>query len=45
MGYSNYKKIRTVVKKFKLDVSVVNLFPEVQVVEPSSWLIETLKIV
>lgn len=43
MGYSNYKKIRTVVKKFKLDVSVINLFPEVQTVEPSSWLIETLK--
>ncbi len=43
MGYSNYKKIKTVVKKFKLDVQIANLFPEVKRVEPSDWLIETLR--
>ena len=43
MGYSNFKKIRTVVKKFNLDVQVVNLFPKVDKVEPSAWLIETLR--
>lgn len=43
MGYSNYKKIKTVVKKFHLDVRVVSLFPEITKVEPSDWLKETLK--
>ena len=43
MGYSNYKKIKTVVKKFNLDVRVVSLFSEIEKVEPSSWLVETLK--
>ena len=43
MGYSNFKKIKTVVKKFNLDVQIVNLFPEVEKVEPSAWLVETLR--
>jgi hypothetical protein len=43
MGYSNFKKIKTVSKKFNLDVVMTRLFNDLQVVEPSSWLIETLE--
>jgi hypothetical protein len=43
MGYSNFKKIKTVVKKFKLDMQLVDLFASVALVEPSAWLIETLE--
>jgi hypothetical protein len=43
MGYSNYKKIKTVVKKFNLSTKWVSLFDSVETVEPSAWLIETLK--
>jgi hypothetical protein len=43
MGYSNYKKIKTVVKKFNLSTKWVSLFDTVQTVEPSPWLTETLK--
>ncbi len=43
MGYSNYKKIKTVVKKFQLDMQSVILFGEIQPVEPSAWLQETLR--
>lgn len=42
MGYSNFKKIKTVSKKFNLDVKMLRLFENVQIVEPSSWLAETL---
>ncbi len=28
MGYSNYKKIKSVVKKFNLDMRTVNLFSD-----------------
>ena len=44
MGYSNFRKIRTVVKKFNLDVSQVNLFDKIQPILPSEWLAETLEI-
>lgn len=44
MGYSNYRKIRTLVKKFNLEVSWVSLFDDVKPVEPSAWLAETLQI-
>jgi hypothetical protein len=44
MGYSNFKKIKTVVKKFNLDSSFVQLFQAVELVEPSQWLKETLAI-
>jgi hypothetical protein len=44
MGYSNYKKIKTVVKKFGLDMQLVNLFEKVEPVQPSAWLLETLEI-
>jgi hypothetical protein len=43
MGYSNYKKIKTVVKKFNLSTKWVSLFDSVQTVEPSPWLLETLE--
>jgi hypothetical protein len=42
MGYSNFKKIKTVVKKFNLDSRFVELFSSIQPVEPSAWLKETL---
>lgn len=44
MGYSNFKKIKTVVKKFKLDMQLVDLFTSVTPVQPSAWLIESLEI-
>jgi hypothetical protein len=43
MGYSNFKKIKTVVKKFKLDMRLVKLFERIEPVQPSAWLIETLE--
>ncbi|MEY4937458.1 MAG: hypothetical protein RIS64_3817 [Bacteroidota bacterium] len=43
MGYSNYKKIKTVSKKFKVDVVLERLFENVKRVEPSSWLKESLE--
>jgi hypothetical protein len=42
MGYSNFKKIKTVSKKFNLDVKMSRFFDNVQIVEPSSWLKESL---
>ncbi len=44
MGYSNYKKIKNVVKKFNLDMQLVRLFEQVQPVQPSAWLVESLEI-
>ena len=43
MGYSNYKKIKTVSKKFKIDVRMERLFENIKRVEPSSWLKESLQ--
>ena len=43
MGYSNYRQIKNVVKKFNLDMRLMRLFAEdLEKVEPSSWLLETL---
>ena len=43
MGYSNYKQIKSVIKRFNLDMRLLNLFDdEIENVEPSSWLMETL---
>jgi hypothetical protein len=42
MGYSNFKKIRTVIKKFSLDLEMVQLFDTIQPVAPSAWLEESL---
>ncbi len=43
MGYSNFRKIKTVTQKFGLDAQNVTLFPEIILCEPSSWLLDTLK--
>jgi hypothetical protein len=43
MGYSNYKKIEQVTKKFGLDAQMRPIFHNILPVEPSDWLLETLK--
>jgi hypothetical protein len=43
MGYSKYKKLKVVVKKFNLDAQSTTLFEKVTPYEPSSWLLDTLK--
>ncbi|MEM9887381.1 MAG: hypothetical protein AAF849_15915 [Bacteroidota bacterium] len=43
MGYSNFKKIRTVIKRFDLDMQLVDLFDAPTPVEPSAWLKETIR--
>ncbi len=45
MGYSNFKRLKTVTKKFGLDARLISIFPpEIEKVNPSSWLQETLEI-
>ena len=44
MGYSRYKKIKEVVKKFNLDMRLQRLLPLVEPVAPSAWLEQTLAI-
>ena len=44
MGYSKFKKIRNVVKKFNLELQSVQLFSNIGLIEPSSWLKETLSL-
>ena len=44
MGYSKFKKIRNVVKKFNLELQSVQLFSNIAPIEPSSWLKETLSL-
>jgi hypothetical protein len=44
MGYSNFKKLKTVVKKFNLATKLESIFDDsIPPVEPSIWLVETLK--
>ena len=43
MEYSNFMTIKTVSKKFNLDVTMSRLFDNVQIVEPSNWLLESLE--
>ena len=43
MGYSNFRKIKTVSKKFNIDVAMARLFENVPPVEPCAWLVETLQ--
>jgi hypothetical protein len=45
MGYSTYRRLKTVTKKFGLSATQEALFENVtiQVIEPSSWLKETLQ--
>ena len=42
MSYSTFKKIKTVVKRFNLDSSFIELFDNVTPILPSAWLVETL---
>jgi hypothetical protein len=42
MGYSNFKKMRSVVKKFQLDSRFTPLFQNITPIEPSQWLQDTL---
>ncbi len=43
MGYSNFKKLEVVTKKFGLDAKSIELFATILPIEPSSWLVDTLK--
>ena len=45
MGYSTYRRLKTVTKKFGLSATQEALFENVtiQAIEPSSWLKETLQ--
>ncbi len=43
MGYSNFKKIEQVAKKFTLSARMSGLFDKVVLKEPSDWLLETLE--
>jgi hypothetical protein len=43
MGYSNYKKIRQVTKKFGLDARLITIFPAIAKVQPSDWLSMSLE--
>jgi hypothetical protein len=43
MGYSNFKKIKTVIKKFGLNLEMADLFNSLELVEPSIWLKESLR--
>ena len=45
MGYSNFKKLKTVTKKFGLDAWLISIFPQdIESINPSEWLQETLEI-
>lgn len=44
MGYSNFKKLEQVTRKFGLKSYSQKLFGEISKVEPSNWLLETLEI-
>ncbi len=43
MGYDKFEHIKTVSKKFNIDVAMARLFENVPNVEPSPWLVETLQ--
>jgi hypothetical protein len=43
MGYSNFKKIEQVTKKFNLSAKRQNLFNNITGIEASRWLLETLE--
>ncbi len=44
MGYSSFKKLEQVTKKFGLSAKRQKLFGQVEFLEPSSWLVQTLEI-
>jgi hypothetical protein len=43
MGYSNYKKLKQVTKKFGLDARFTNIFPAIEPQPIGSWLAESLE--
>jgi hypothetical protein len=43
MGYSNYKNIKTVSKRFNIEVRLINLFTTYNLVAPSEWLAKSLE--
>lgn len=44
MGYSNFKKIRQVTKKFGLKAQLSPLFSDITLHQPSDWLVKSLEI-
>ena len=44
MGYSNYKKIKTVIKKFGLDAKLEGIFPPIEPHPISGWLATSLEL-
>ena len=42
MGYDAYRSIKTVIKKFNLELEMRRLFDEITPVSPSDWLLESL---
>ena len=42
MGYSNYKNFKQTLKKFNLEETDLNMFPEVKPVQPSEWLVQSI---
>ena len=44
MGYSNFKKIRQVTKKFGLKAQLSPLFYDITLQQPSDWLVKSLEI-
>ncbi len=44
MGYSNYKSLKQSLKKLNIEEIDRNLFPEIVLVLPSEWLLQTLAI-
>ncbi|TAE05212.1 MAG: hypothetical protein EAZ95_20010 [Bacteroidetes bacterium] len=42
MGYSNYKNLKQTLKKLALDETDEMMFPHIEPVEPSDWLVQTL---
>lgn len=44
MGYSNFKTLRQALERLDIEEIDVNLFPVIQPVEPSDWLIKALEI-
>ncbi len=44
MGYSKYKTLKQVVKKFGLSTQKANFFVDIEPIKPSAWLVESLEL-
>jgi hypothetical protein len=44
MGYSNYKSLKQTLKKLVIEESGDFLFPQIEEIQPSAWLLQTLEI-